>query len=42
MPMVFHITNRKMLEGLRSGDAVEFEAARLRGAVMLTSIRRLR
>jgi len=42
MRMVFHVTNRRMLKGLRSGDAVEFEAARLRNAVMITNIRKVR
>jgi Cu/Ag efflux protein CusF len=42
MRMVFHVTNRRILEGLQPGDAVEFEAARLRGAVMITNIRKTR
>jgi Cu/Ag efflux protein CusF len=42
MRMVFHVTNRRMLEGLRPGDKVEFEAARLRNAVMITKIRKVR
>jgi Cu/Ag efflux protein CusF len=42
MRMVFHITNRRMLKGLQPGDAVEFEAARLRNAVMITKIRKVR
>jgi len=42
MRMVFHVTNRRMLKGLRPGDAVEFEAARLRNAVMITNIRKVR
>ncbi len=42
MRMVFHVTNRRMLEGLQPGDAVEFEAARLRNAVMITNVRKLR
>ena len=29
MIMVFHVTNRAMLQGLESKDVVEFEAARL-------------
>jgi Cu/Ag efflux protein CusF len=41
MRMVFHVTNRQLLEGIRPGDIVEFEAARLRGAVMIVSVRRL-
>lgn len=42
MRMVFHVTNRRLLKGLRPGDAVEFEAARLRNAVMITNIRKVR
>lgn len=42
MEMPFHVTNRRMLRGLRPGDAVEFEAARLKGAVMVTNIRKAR
>jgi len=40
MRMVFHVTNRRMLQGLKRGDDVEFEAARLRNAVMITNIRK--
>ena len=42
MRMVFHVTNRRVLGGLRPGDKVEFEAARLRNAVMITKIRKVR
>ncbi|MBI2738992.1 MAG: copper-binding protein [Rhodospirillales bacterium] len=42
MIMVFHVTNRAMLQGLESKDVVEFEAARLRNAVMITNIKKLR
>ena len=42
MEIVFHVTNRRMLKGIRPGDAVEFEAARLRNAVMITNIRKAR
>lgn len=42
MEMLFHVTNRRMLHGLRPGDAVEFEATRLRNAVMITNIRKAR
>ena len=42
MEMPFHVTNRRMLKGLRPGDLVEFEAARLRNAVMITNIRKAR
>ena len=38
--MPFHVTNRRMLQGLRAGDIVDFEAARLKNAVMITSIRK--
>ena len=41
MRMVFHVTNRLMLAGIRPGDIVEFEAARLRGAVMIVSLRKV-
>lgn len=40
--MPFHVTNRRMLKGLRPGDVVEFEATRLKNAVMVTSIRKAR
>jgi Cu/Ag efflux protein CusF len=42
MRMVFHVTNRRMLKGLQPQDAVAFEAARLRNAVMITDIRKVR
>jgi Cu/Ag efflux protein CusF len=42
MEMPFHVTNRHMLKGLRPGDLVEFEAARLKNAVMITNIRKAR
>ena len=42
MEMPFHVTNPRMLKGLRSGDFVKFEAARLRNAVMITNIRKTR
>lgn len=38
MDMPFHVTNRRMLRGLRAGDVVEFTAARLRNAIMITNI----
>jgi len=41
MLMKFHVTNRRLLRGLQPGDAISFEAARLRNAVMITSIRKL-
>ncbi len=40
MKMPFHVTNRRMLQGLRSGDVIDFEAARLKTAVMITRIRK--
>lgn len=40
MRMVFHATNRQMLTGIRPGDIAEFEAARLRGAVMIVGLRK--
>lgn len=42
MEMPFHVTNPRMLKGLRSGDFVEFEVARLRNAVMITNIHKAR
>lgn len=41
MRMVFHVTNRQLLTALRPGDWVAFEAARLRGAVMIVDLRKL-
>ena len=40
MEMPFHVTNRRMLQGLRAGDVIDFEAARLKNAVMITNIRK--
>jgi Cu/Ag efflux protein CusF len=40
MEMPFHVTNRRMLQGLRPGDVIDFEAARLKTAVMITRIRK--
>ena len=40
MEMPFHVTNRRMLQGLRRGDVVDFEAARLKNAVMITGIQK--
>lgn len=40
MEMPFHVTNRRMLQGLRVGDVIDFEAARLKNAVMITNIRK--
>jgi Cu/Ag efflux protein CusF len=42
MEMPFHVTNRRMLKGLQPGDAVEFEATRLKNDVMVTNIRKAR
>lgn len=33
-----YVTNRQMLTGIRPGDIVEFEAARLRGAVVIVGL----
>lgn len=41
MEMPFHVTNRRMLQGLRPGDVVDFKAARLKNAVMITSVRKV-
>lgn len=41
MEMPFHVTNPHMLQGLRAGDVIDFEAARLKNAVMITSIRKV-
>ena len=41
MEMPFHVTNRRLLQGLRAGDVIDFEAARLKNAVMITSIRKV-
>lgn len=41
MRMVFHAINSGMLNGLHAGDRVDFEAVRLRNAVMLTRLRKL-
>ena len=42
MRMTYHTTNRRMLHGVRPGDFVEFEAARLRNALMITKMRKVR
>lgn len=42
MRMTYHTTNRRMLRGVRPGDFVEFEAARLRNAIMITKLRKVR
>lgn len=41
MEMPFHVTNRRMLRGLRAGDVIDFGAARLKNAVMIISIRKV-
>lgn len=41
MRMVFHVTNRQLLEGIRPGNRVEFEAARLKGAVMIVGLKKV-
>lgn len=38
MNMVFHVTSRKMLNGLKPGDHIHFIVGRHRGAVMITHI----
>jgi len=38
MHMVFHVTTRELLKGLKSGDHVHFVVGRHRGAVMITRI----
>jgi Cu/Ag efflux protein CusF len=40
MRMVFHVTNRRKLNGLKPGDWVTFEAVRMRNALMVTNIRK--
>lgn len=40
MHMVFHVTSKKMLNGLKPGDHVHFIVGRHRGAVMITHIDR--
>jgi Cu/Ag efflux protein CusF len=42
MRMTYHVTHRRMLRGVQPGDVVEFEAARLRNAVMITKLRKAR
>lgn len=41
MEMPFHVTSRRLLQGLRAGDVIDFEAARLKNAVMITGIRKV-
>lgn len=38
MYMVFHVTSRKLLNGLKPGDHIHFIVGRHRGAVMITHI----
>lgn len=40
MHMVFHVTSKKMLNGLKPGDHIHFIVGRHRGAVMITHIDR--
>lgn len=40
MHMVFHVTTRELLKGLKPGDHIHFIVGRHRGAVMITSIRK--
>lgn len=37
---LFHVTNRDLLRGLEPGDMVEFQVARIRGAVMITKLKK--
>lgn len=37
---LFHVTNRDLLRGLQPGDTVEFQVARIRGAVMITKLKK--
>ncbi len=41
MTMVFHVSRSEVLRGIKAGDNVRFEAARRRGAVMVTHITRI-
>jgi Cu/Ag efflux protein CusF len=41
MTMVFHVSRSEVLRGVKAGDNVRFEAARRRGAVMVTRITRI-
>ncbi|MFC4172448.1 copper-binding protein [Microvirga sp. GCM10011540] len=41
MVMVFHVSRSEVLRGVKAGDAVRFEAARRRGAVMVTRITKI-
>jgi Cu/Ag efflux protein CusF len=38
MHMVFHVTSKEMLKGLKTGDHIHFVVGRHRGAVMVTHI----
>jgi Cu/Ag efflux protein CusF len=38
--VLFHVTNRDVLRGLQPGDMVQFQVARIRGAVMITEIKK--
>lgn len=38
--VLFHVTNRDALRGLQPGDMVQFQVARVRGAVMITEIKK--
>jgi Cu/Ag efflux protein CusF len=41
MRMVFHVTRSEVLRGVRAGEVVRFEAARRKGAVMVSRITRV-
>lgn len=40
MTMAFHVDNRKMLEGLKVGDKVRFQAEMINGKATVTELRR--
>ncbi len=40
MRMTFHVTSRRMLRDIAPGNVVQFEAARLRSAVMITKLQK--
>lgn len=41
MVMVFHVSRSEVLRGVKAGDTIRFEAARRRGAVMVTRITKI-
>ena len=40
MTMAFHVANRKLLEGLKVGDKVRFQAEMIKGKAVVTELRR--